>query len=196
MAGSLEGKRVAIVVADGFEQVEMTEPKRALEEEGATAAIVSPNEDEVRGWNHTEWGDSFEVDIPIADAAPDDFDALVLPGGVMSPDKLRMTENVLRFVEHFVRAGKPIAAICHGPWTLLEVGALRGKKVTSYPSLRTDLQNAGATWVDEPVVTDMGIVTSRGPQDLSEFCSKMVEEIREGRHEQRTQGEQDLRPGL
>jgi protease I len=182
MANRLDGKKVAILVTDGFEQVELTEPKQALEDEGAQTAIVSPAEGKVKGWQHTEWGDEFPVDVPLSNARPGDYDALLLPGGVMNPDKLRMNKEAVEFVRAFVDAGKPIAAICHGPWLLVEADALRGRTATSYPSIQTDLKNAGANWVDQEVVVDGGIVTSRRPRDLPAFNRKMVEEFAEGRH--------------
>src|SRR6476469_8381271 len=182
---TLEGVNVAILVTDGFEQVELTEPKKALEEAGATTKIVSPAEGKVKGWQHTEWGDEFPVDIQLANAQPDDFDALLLPGGVMNPDKLRMDENAVKFVQAFANAKKPIAAICHGPWLLVEAGIVKGRDVTSYPSIRTDMQNAGANWIDQEVVTDNGLVTSRRPRDIPAFNRKMVEEFAEGRHDGR-----------
>jgi protease I len=189
MNQQLNGKRVAILVADGFEQVELTEPKLALELAGATTQIVSPAKGQVKGWNHTEWGDQFPVDLPLEQARPDDFDALLLPGGVMNPDKLRMNRQAVQFVKAFFDAGKPIAAICHGPWTLIEAGVVRGRKMTSYESIQTDLKNAGANWVDQEVVNDQGIVTSRKPADIPAFNRKMIEEFAEGgRDRQRTAG--------
>lgn len=182
---SLEGKRVAILVANGFEQVEMTDPKKALEEAGARADIISPEKGTVRGWQHVEWGDLFDVDIPLEEADPAGYDALLLPGGVMNPDKLRLNETAVRFVKAFFASGKPVAAICHGPWTLIEAGAVKGRRVTSWPSIRTDLKNAGANWVDEEVVVDHGLVTSRKPADIPAFNRKMIEEFEEGRHEER-----------
>jgi protease I len=179
---NLNGKKVAILVADGFEQVELTEPKAALEKAGATTAIVSPEADEVKGWQHTEWGDTFPVDVSLEDARPQDFDALLLPGGVINPDKLRIVPKAIEFIKGFLRDRKPVAAICHGPWTLIEAEAVRGRTVTSWPSLKTDLRNAGARWVDEEVVTDNGIVTSRKPADIPAFNRKMIEEFAEGRH--------------
>jgi len=183
MNQQLNGKRVAILVADGFEQVEMTEPKQALEQAGARTQIVSPAQGQVKGWNHTDWGDTFPVDMALGQARADDFDALLLPGGVMNPDKLRMNQKAVQFVKAFVDAGKPIAAICHGPWTLIEAGAAKGRTLTSYPSLQTDLRNAGASWVDQEVVVDQGLVTSRNPHDIPAFNRKMVEEFAEGRHD-------------
>ena len=182
MAGRLDGRKVAILVADGFEQVEMTEPRKALRDAGAVADIVSPAKGKVKGWQHTKWGDEFPVDVPLDGANPDDYDALLLPGGVMNPDKLRMNDAAVRFVRSFFDAGKPVAAICHGPWMLAEADVARGRTVTSYPSIRTDLTNAGANWVDREVVTDNGLVTSRKPDDIPAFNRKMVEEFAEGTH--------------
>jgi len=183
MNQQLNGKRVAILVADGFEQVELTGPKQALELAGATTQIVSPAKGQVKGWNHTEWGEQFPVDLPLEQARPDDFDALLLPGGVMNPDKLRANKQAVQFVKSFFDAGKPIAAICHGPWTLIEADAVRGRKMTSYASIQTDLKNAGANWVDQEVVSDQGIVTSRKPDDIPAFNLKMIEEFAEGGHD-------------
>jgi protease I len=182
MDASLRGKKVAIVVTDGFEQSELTEPRRALQESGAETRIVSPKDQEVRGWNHREWGDSFEVDLPLDRARAEDFDALLLPGGVMNPDKLRRDPRVLAFVRAFFDAGKPVAAICHGPWTLIDAGVVRGRTLTSYESIQTDLKNAGAHWTDAPVVVDNGLVTSRKPDDIPQFNRKMIEEFAEGAH--------------
>src|SRR5690606_3879709 len=167
MPGELEGKKVAILLTEGVEQVELTEPKRALEEAGATTEIVSPEEGRVRAWNHTEWGDEVEVDVPLDRARPEDYDALLIPGGVMNPDKLRMDERAVAFTRHFFEAGKPVASICHGPWMLAEADVVRGRTLTSYPSIRTDLRNAGAEWVDREVVVDQGLVTSRSPDRKS-----------------------------
>jgi protease I len=189
MANRLDGKKVAILVTDGFEQVELTEPRKALEEAGARTSIVSPVDGKVRGWQHTEWGDEFPVDVSLAQARPGDYDALLLPGGVMNPDKLRMNKDAVRFVRAFVDAKKPIASICHGPWMLAEADAVRGRTVTSYPSIQTDLKNAGADWVDREVVVDNGIVTSRRPADIPAFNRKMVEEFAEGKHAGRTAGQ-------
>jgi protease I len=182
---ALEGKKVAILVANGFEQVEMTEPKKALEEAGAQTDIVSPEKGTVRGWQHTEWGDDFDVSVPLEEADPAGYDALLLPGGVMNPDKLRLNETAVRFVKSFFDSGKPVAAICHGPWTLIEAGAVKGRRVTSWPSIRTDLKNAGANWVDREVVVDNGLVTSRKPDDIPAFNRKMIDEFEEGRREER-----------
>jgi protease I len=182
MADRLAGKSIAIVVANGFEQVEMTQPRQALDAEGAETYLVSPEKDEVRGWNQTEWGESFEVDVPVHEAKPEQFDALLLPGGVMNPDTLRADRDVLAFVRSFFDAGKPVAAICHGPSVLIDAGVVRGRRLTSWPSIRTDLSNAGATVVDEEVVVDQGLVTSRKPDDIPAFNRKMIEEFSEGEH--------------
>ncbi len=183
MSKKLNGKKVAILVTNGFEQEELTEPKKALEAEGARADIVAPSGNQVKGWKHTEWGDTFPVDMPLAQAKADNYDALLLPGGVMNPDHLRRNAQALDFVRAFFEAGKPTAAICHGPWTLIDAGVVRGRKLTSYESIQTDLKNAGATWVDQEVVVDQGLVTSRKPDDLPAFNRKMIEEFAEGRHE-------------
>jgi len=179
---SLNGKRVAILVEDGFEQVEMTSPKMALEEAGAKTYIISPKADKVKGWEHTKWGQEFPVDVVIDQANANDYDALILPGGVMNPDKLRTNRNAVRFVRSFFDQHKPVAAICHGPWMLVEADVVKGRKVTSYPSIQTDLKNAGANWVDQEVVVDQGLVTSRKPDDLPAFNRKLIEEIAEGQH--------------
>jgi len=180
----LQGKRVAMLVENGFEQVELTEPRKALHDAGAETDVVSPAKGAVKGWNFTEWGDEIAVDVPLEQADPNAYDALVLPGGVMNPDKLRMNERALEFVRSFFNAGKPVAVICHGPWTLIDAGVVAGRKITSYPSIATDLRNAGAEWVDEEVVVDRGLVSSRNPNDLPAFNRKMIEEFAEGRHEQ------------
>ncbi|MCC6492842.1 MAG: type 1 glutamine amidotransferase [Pirellulales bacterium] len=182
MAATLEGRRVAILVTDGFEQIELTEPRRVLDENGAKTDLVSPKTGEVQGFNHDEHADKFNVDAPLEEASVDDYDALVLPGGVMNPDALRIDERAVAFVRGFVEAGKPLAAICHGPWTLIEAGAVDGRRMTSWPSLKTDLRNAGADWVDQEVVVDHGLITSRWPDDLPAFTRKMVEEFAEGNH--------------
>jgi protease I len=181
----LNGKKVAILVAEGFEQSEMVEPRRALEQAGAQTEIVSPAADEVQGWNHFDKGERFNVDVEIADAEPQEYDALLLPGGVANPDQLRTNAKAVQFVKHFAETGKPIGVICHGPWTLIEAGAVRGRTLTSWPSLKTDLQNAGAKWVDQEVVVDKGLVSSRKPADIPAFSRKLIEEIREGRHAER-----------
>jgi len=180
---SLNGKKVAILVEDGFEQVELTSPKEALEKAGAKTHIISPKRDKVKGWEHTQWGQEFPVDVAIDQANANDYDALLLPGGVMNPDKLRINKTAVQFVRSFFDQNKPVAAICHGPWILVEANVVKGRKVTSYPSIQTDLKNAGANWVDQEVVVDQGLVTSRKPDDLPAFNRKMVEEIAEGQHE-------------
>lgn len=175
MADRLENTRVAILVGPGFEQVELTEPRDALEEAGAQTEIVSPEEKTVRGWNHTEWGDTFDVDMPLQEADPADYDALLLPGGVMNPDKLRRNADVQRFVRAFFQDDKPVAAICHAPWTLIDAGLVEGRRMTSYHTLQQDLKNAGASWVDEEVCVDGGLVTSRNPDDIPAFNREMIE---------------------
>lgn len=178
----LTGKLVAILATDGFEQSELLKPKKALEDEGAKTEVVSMKGGEIKGWDKTDWGEKVKVDKTLDDANAGDYDALLLPGGVMSPDKLRMNEEAVAFVKAFTTAGKPIAAICHGPWTLINAGFVKGKTMTSWPSLQTDLRNAGANWVDEEVVVDNGLVTSRKPDDIPAFNKKMIEEFAEGRH--------------
>ncbi len=177
MRKRLEGVRVAIVATMGFEQSELVEPRKALEEAGAEVEIVSPEGGKIRGWRGDDWGTEVGVDRTVERASPDDYDALVLPGGVMNPDRLRGDAKVVAFVRAFTAAGKPVGAICHGASTLLETGALRGHMVTSYPSIRTDLINAGASWVDEEVVVDRGIITSRSPDDLPAFNRKLIEQF-------------------
>ena len=173
----LTGKRISILVDEGFEQVELIKPRKALDRLGAQTQVVSPQEKEVRGWNVKRWGKFAAVDVPLDSADPSSFDALLLPGGVMNPDKLRINPKAVEFVKHFVDTGKPIAAICHGPWTLIDAGGIQGRTVTSWPSLQTDIRNAGGTWVDQEVVTDRGIVTSRKPDDIRAFNKKMIEEF-------------------
>jgi len=182
MEQKLKGKKVAILVTHGFEQVELTEPRQALQEAGATAQIVSPAGARVKGWNFTQWGDELPVDVPLEQARAEDYDALLLPGGVMNPDQLRIDLKALAFVRSFFDARKPVAVICHGPWTLIDAGVVRGRRITSWPSVRTDLKNAGADWVDEPAVVDQGLVSSRKPDDIPQFNAKMIEEFAEGRH--------------
>ena len=184
MANELNGRKVAVLATDGYEQVELTEPVQALLQAGATVTIVSLKMGSIQGWNHHDKADSVAVDKTLAEAPAEGFDALMLPGGAMNPDTLRMTEEAVRFIRHFVETGKPIAAICHAPWTLIEAGGVSGRRMTSWPSLRTDLTNAGALWEDTEVVTDHGLVTSRRPDDLPAFCRKMIEEFAEGRHGQ------------
>jgi protease I len=166
--------KVAILVTDGFEQVELVEPRKALDEAGADTSVVSPKDDRARGWNFTDWGDEVTVDVPLDRARPEDFDALLLPGGVINPDTLRMLPEAVAFVQAFFDAGKPVASICHGPWMVIAAGAARGRRVTSWPSLRTDLKNAGAEWVDQEAVTDRGLVTSRKPDDIPVFNREMI----------------------
>lgn len=175
MAEKLAHKKIAILVENGFEQVELTSPKQAIEDAGGRADVVSPVDRKVRGWRHTEWGDDFPVDVRLEDANPADYEGLVLPGGVMNPDHLRVNDDALRFVRHFFEAGKPVASICHGPWTLINAGVVEGREMTSYHTIRKDLENAGARWVDRDVVEDRGLVTSRNPDDLPAFNAKIVE---------------------
>ncbi len=174
MASELQGCRVAILVENGFEQVEMTEPRKALDEAGAKTVLISPVPNEVKGWNLKEWGDRFPVDQSVDSADPQQFDALLLPGGVMNPDKLRTNPKAVRFVKTFVETGKPVAAICHGPWTLVEADVVRGRTLTSWPSLQTDIRNAGGSWVDREVVREERLVTSRKPDDIPAFNREMI----------------------
>jgi protease I len=183
MARKLEGKKVAILVADGFEQVEMTKPREALTEAGAETKIVSLKSGPIQGMHHADKGDKFEVDLTVKDARPEEFDALMIPGGLMNPDALRSTEEALDFTRHFFEESKPVAAICHGPWVLIDAGVIRGRTVTSWPAIKTDVKNAGGKWVDKEVVVDNGLVTSRKPDDIPAFNQKMIEEFCEGRHE-------------
>lgn len=185
MEGKLNNKKAAIVVADGFEEVEFTKPLEALKNSGVSTEVISIKAGKVKAWAKKEWGKEYKVDKSIDQANAKDYDALVLPGGVMNPDQLRMNKHVINFVSSFMTEGKPVAAICHGPWTLIETGQVKGKRMTSWPSLKTDLTNAGAQWVDEEVVVDKGLVTSRKPDDLPAFCEKMLEEIGEGIHRDR-----------
>jgi protease I len=182
MANELNGKRVAILAADMFEQVELVEPRNALDRAGAKTELVSLEDGEIQAFNHYDKADTFRVDRTVEEASADDYDALLLPGGVGNPDNLRQDENAVRFVRGFFEQGKPIAAICHAPWTLVEAGVVRGRRLTSFPSLQTDIRNAGGDWVDEQVVVDQGLVTSRKPDDIPAFNEKMVEEFAEGKH--------------
>jgi protease I len=193
MANDLSGKRVAIVATDMVEQVELLEPRKALDEAGAQTEVISIEPGKIQGFNHYDKGDDIPVDRTIEEASADEYDALLLPGGVGSPDTLRTDENVVSFVRDFFEQGKPVAAICHGPWTLVEAGVVRGRTLTSWPSLQTDIRNAGGTWVDEEVHVDQGLVTSRKPDDIPAFNAKMVEEFAEGRHE--GQREKTVRAG-
>jgi len=182
MGTSLKGKRVAFLAADGVEQVELTEPWKAVEDAGGEPELVSLKGGEIQGFEHYDRGDRFPVDKTVAEADPSGYDALVLPGGVINPDILRMHEDAMRFVKRFFEQGKPVGAICHGPWSLVEAGVVEGRTVTSWPSLKTDIRNAGGTWVDEQIVVDRGLFTSRKPADLPAFCAKLVEEVAEGVH--------------
>jgi protease I len=182
MASKLKGKKIAILATDGFEQVELAEPRKALEEAGAATVLIAPKPGEIRGWKTKQWGDSVTVDKTLENANPNDYDALVLPGGVMNPDHLRMDPSAVNFVRQFVSGGKPIAAICHGPWMLLEAGAVSGKTITSWPSLKTDLKNAGANWVDQEVATDGAFITSRKPDDIPAFSRAIIDLVSRGVH--------------
>jgi protease I len=184
MALNLSGKRVAILATDGFEQSELTEPLKALQKAGAQVEIVAPHDGAIQGMKHHDKGDKVKVDRTLDTARPEDYDALVLPGGVANPDQLRILPKAVAFARHFFSAKKPVAAICHGPWLLVEADVVRDREMTSWPSLKTDLKNAGARWVDREVVVDHGLVTSRKPDDLPAFCAKMIEEFAEGRHVQ------------
>jgi protease I len=179
---TLSNKKVVILTEEGFEQVELTSPKEALEAAGATVHVVSPKSGKIKAWDKTNWGIEINVDKQLSDVSPDDYDALVLPGGVLNPDKLRQNKEAVAFVSAFLDEGKPVAAICHGPQMLIETGMIGGRTLTSYPSLKTDLENARAHWIDEEVVVDRGLVTSRRPADLEAFNKKMIEEISEGVH--------------
>jgi protease I len=182
MADKLSGKKVAILAADGFEEVELTKPRKALEDTGAKTSVVSIKSGKIQGMNHAEKGATVGVDLTLDDANPRDFDALMIPGGLMNPDTLRSTEEALEFVRHFFREGKPVAAICHAPWVLIDAGVIGGRTVTSWPAIKTDVRNAGGNWVDQEVVVDNGLVTSRKPDDIPAFNEKMIEEFCEGRH--------------
>jgi len=182
MADKLQGKRVAFLATDMVEQVELTEPWQAVEQAGATPELVSLEEGEIQGFDHYDKADTFKVDKTVEEARADDYDALVIPGGVGNPDTMRADENAVQLVRDFFEQNKPVGAICHGPWMLVEAGVVRGRKVTSWPSLQTDIRNAGGEWVDEQVVVDNGLVTSRNPDDLPAFNAKLVEEFAEGKH--------------
>jgi protease I len=183
MARRLDGKKVAILVTDGFEQVELTKPREALDEAGAETKIVSLKPGKIQGMHHADKGDKFDVDLTLGEARAEEFDTLMIPGGLMNPDALRSNEDALEFTRHFFREGKPVAAICHGPWVLIDAGVVRGRILTSWPAIKTDVKNAGGKWVNEEVVVDNGLVTSRKPDDIPAFNKKMVEEFCEGRHE-------------
>lgn len=182
MARNLLGKNVAILTADGFEEVELTKPKKALEDAGAQTSIVSIKAGKIQGMNHADKGETVAADLTLDEAKPEEFDALMIPGGLMNPDTLRSNEDAVEFVRHFFREGKPVATICHGPWVLIDAGVVRGRTLTSWPAIKTDVRNAGGTWVDEEVVVDNGLVTSRKPDDIPAFNDKMIEEFCEGRH--------------
>ena len=183
MARKLDGKKVAILVADGFEQVEMTKPREALDEAGAETTIVSLKSGKIHGVHHADKGDKFDVDLTVKDARPEEFDALMIPGGLLNPDALRMDQNALEFARSFFREHKPVAVICHGPQVLISADVVRGRKMTSWPAIQVDMRNAGARWVDEEVVVDNGLVSSRKPDDIPAFNRKMIEEFAEGRHQ-------------
>jgi protease I len=183
MARKLDGKKVAILVTDGFEQVELTKPREALDQAGAETKIVSLKSGKIQGMNHADKGDKFDVDQTLDEVRPEEFDALMIPGGLMNPDTLRSSDDALEFTRHFFREGKPVAAICHGPWVLIDAGVVRGRMLTSWPAIKTDVKNAGGKWINEEVVVDNGLVTSRKTDDIPAFNKKMIEEFCEGRHE-------------
>lgn len=180
MSAELKGKKIAILATDGFEQAELMDPRKMLDEAGAQTTVISPKSGEIKGWKLKDWGDTVKVDKTLEDANPNEYDALVLPGGVINPDHLRMDPAAVNFVKQFVATGRTAAAICHGPWTLLEAGVLRGKTVTSWPSLKTDLKNAGANWVDQEVVTDGQFIFSRKPDDIPAFGRAIIEAVSKG----------------
>ncbi len=186
MSNDLKGKRIAFLATDGFEQVELTQPWDAIKAAGAEVVLVSPKNGKIQGMNHTDKADQFKVDLNVEKASAENFDGLVLPGGLANPDALRMCETSVSFVRDFFKQHKPVAAICHGPWTLIEAGVVEGREVTSWPSLKTDLKNAGAEWVNRECVCDEGLVTSRNPDDLPAFCAKAIEEFAEGKHAEQT----------
>jgi protease I len=181
MSAKLQGKKIAIVATDGFEQVELTEPKKALQAAGATVEVVSPKAGQIKGWNHTDWGENTPVDRTFDEVKPTDYDGIVLPGGQINPDKLRIEPKAVAFVTEFVNSGKPVGAICHGPWLLVEAGVLKKRTLTSWPSVRTDIRNAGGHWVDEEVVTDGNLTTSRKPDDLPAFNERLIRELSQGK---------------
>jgi protease I len=187
VAGKLEGKRIAFLATDMVEQVELTEPWKAVEEAGGKPELISIKSGEIQGFNHFDKGDTFRVDRTVEEARADDYDGLVLPGGVGNPDQLRGDENAVAFARSFFDQGKPVGVICHGPWTLIEAGVVRGRTLTSWPTLQTDIRNAGGNWVDQEVVVDNGLVSSRKPDDIPAFNAKLVEELAEGRHERQAE---------
>lgn len=182
-AQKLTGKKVAVITENGFEEVELTSPLKALKDAGAQVSIVSPQKEKVKAWDHDHWSIELPVDVQLDNAKPEDYDALLIPGGVLNPDQMRGNDKCVEFAKHFLNSGKPVAAICHGPQLLIETGLIEGRTMTSYPSVKTDLKNAGVNWVDKEVVVDKGLVTSRSPKDLDAFNKKMLEEIGEGIHE-------------
>ena len=189
MANSLSGKKIAIIATNGVEQAELEEPRQAVQDAGGQAELLSPEDGEIQAMNHDlEPADKFPVDKQISDASPDDYEGVILPGGTVNADKLRIEDDVISFLQEFFRAGKPVGVICHGPWTLVEANLVRGRTLTSYPSLQTDIRNAGGNWVDQEVVVDEGLVSSRNPGDLPAFCNKIVEEFVEGKHRVATSG--------
>lgn len=179
MASQLQGKKIAILATDGFEQSELMEPRKALDQAGAETFVVSPKTGEIKGWKSKDWGDTVKVDRSLDQAKPDEFDALLLPGGVINPDHLRMEPKAVDFVRAFVSSGKPVAAICHGPWMLVESGSVQGKTITSWPSLKTDIKNAGGNWVDQEVARDGQFITSRRPDDIPAFSQALIELVSE-----------------
>lgn len=186
MSQSINGKKIAILATDGFEQVELTQPRDAVEKAGGEVCIVSLKSGAIQGMNHLDRGDMIEVDKTVDDVKADDFNALIIPGGLANPDALRSNKKAVQFVRDFFKQSKPVSAICHGPWVLIEAGVVDGRKLTSYPSIQTDIRNAGGNWVDEECVCDEALVTSRSPDDLDAFCDKTIEEIAEGKHEGQT----------
>jgi protease I len=187
MANELQGKKIAFLATDGVEQIELVEPWKAVEQAGGEPELLSIQPGKIQGFEHLDKGEEFSVDKHVSQGDPDDYDGLVLPGGVANADFLRMDEDAVRFVKNFFETGKPVGVICHGPWTLVEAGVVKGRKITSWPSLQTDIRNAGGNWVDEEVVVDAGLVSSRKPDDLPAFCAKIVEEFGEGVHEEQAE---------
>jgi protease I len=193
MSAKLQGKKIAIIATDGFEQVELTEPKKALQAAGATVEVVSPKSGQIKGWNHTDWGENTPVDRTFDEVKPTDYDGLVLPGGQINPDKLRIEPKAVAFVTEFVNSGKPVGAICHGPWLLVEAGVLKKRTLTSWPSVRTDIRNAGGHWVDEEVVTDGNLTTSRKPDDLPAFNNRLIQEFSQAKPSRSAEEKQPAR---